>query len=305
MKLRRLSRRWIFLSLRTIGRTLARGGHERLSYWGDRLGRWHYALRPMLTHRLAKDLRVLGSLMNAQSLLRNTNGILRSAFQTNDRAVLELMALYGCVDDPKPLVPPAHIHQIQRIKDVIASGRGAIVLGLHMGNGLSMAVQINDQITPIHVVYRESNKVTPNFFSNGLRGLGLSPINAVGLDGGFRQMMRALRANEAVMILMDQGSKNNGLPVEFLGKPMRMPLGPLELARRSGAPLVPVWLVGRENGWTFEVKDPIYLTASDKIEGQLEYVVSLMEKHILAHPDLWSWHQRRWAKSAFSHTPGA
>jgi hypothetical protein len=117
MKLRRLSRRWIFLSLRTIGRTVARGGHERLSYWGDRLGRWHYALRPMFTQRLAKDLRVLGSLMNAESLMGNTNGILRSAFQTNDRAVLELMALYGCVDDPKPLVPPAHIHQIQRIKE--------------------------------------------------------------------------------------------------------------------------------------------------------------------------------------------
>lgn len=199
-----------------------------------------------------------------------------------------------------PSVKFLHIEHLSLAK---SQHHGVIILGLHMGNGLAMASALTQHLGPIHVVYRESNKVTPGFYREGIEHLGLRAINAGTQEGGFREMLRALKRQESVMILMDQGQKQGGVTVSFLGKQMGMPKGPAELAKRSGAPIVPVFLSAVDaQGWTFKCQPPVTPEAQWEAHNIVQILTERMEGHILKKPQLWSWHQRRWVKYPFEPT---
>ncbi len=299
MTLKRLRRRAGFHALQWISQIAAMGGYPRIQRWGHRLGLVHLKLSPGLRRKLKSQLTVLSEDTATPMLKDNIDDIIRSAVTLSDRAILEVMSLYNTERPATDCLPPITVDDQSHLETALADGQGAILLGMHMGNGLALAHQLNLSIAPIHVVYRESNKVTSGFFKKGIERLGLKAINAGSLDGGFRQMLKALKRNEIVMILMDQGTKRSGVDTRFLAKRVPMPMGPAELSRRSGAPIVPVWLEGAESGWFFRAKAPIACDPSAKIEDQVRNLTALMEAHILHFPELWSWHQRRWFKEPF------
>lgn len=299
MKLRRLQRRLAFYGLRSLAHLAARGGPSRLKDWGTRLGNADYWLRLRLRRNLSAQLQTLATTHPSQVMSSDPEKILKSAYQVNDRALLEVIAMYASKRPSQSLVPDITVQRSKVLDACLENNSGLVMLGMHMGNGVALASHLNRSHGPIHVVYRESNKVPSGFFKRGIERLGLKAINASGTGAGFRDMLKALKRGHIVFILMDQGSKRSGISVEFLGKQMQMPQGPVELARRTGAPIVPVLLTGVDTGWAFEVCDPIYLPAKEPIENQVSQISRLMAEHILSHPQWWSWHQRRWRKLPF------
>ncbi|HEY7906605.1 MAG TPA: lysophospholipid acyltransferase family protein [Wenzhouxiangella sp.] len=299
MKLRRLQRRLAFYGLRSLAHLAAQGGPSRLKDWGMRLGSADYWLRPRLRQNLSSQLQTLATSHASRALSSDPQGILKSAYQVNDRALLEIIAMYASKRPPKHLLPDITVQRSGVLDACLEENSGVVMLGMHMGNGVALASHLNRSHGPIHVVYRESNKVPPGFFKHGIERLGLTAINASGPGAGFRDMLKALKSGHIVFILMDQGSKRSGIAVEFLGKQMQMPQGPVELARRTGAPIVPVLLTGVNTAWAFEICDPIHLPAKEPIENQVSQISRLMAEHVLSHPQWWSWHQRRWRKLPF------
>lgn len=299
MSLKRLGRRLTFHGLRWLSLVAARGGPSQLRDWGTRLGQMDYWLRPRLRQRLAGQLQLLAREYPNQAISSDPDGILKSAFQFNDRALLEVIALYASKRTPQYLLPDIHVQHQDKLDACLAKQSGLVMLGMHMGNGVALATRLNASHGPIHVVYRESNKVPTGFFKHGIERLGLNAINASGPGAGFREMLKALKRGHIVFILMDQGSKRSGVRVDFLKKQMHMPQGPVELARRTGAPIVPVLLTDVDEAWSFEVSDPMYFSAQEPIAEQVSQISEFMAEHILTHPQWWSWHQRRWRKLPF------
>ncbi len=300
MKLQRVTRRLGFHCLRILALWAATGGAERLKTWGMQLGHLHYTLRYRLRKRLHHQLNTLARKNPSTALETDHDAILKTAFAVSDRALLEVIALYASDQPIEDICPKVVVNNLSQLELYQNQKKGIILLGMHMGNGVAMAAQLNRSHGPIHVVYRESNKVPSGFLRQGLERLGLNAVNASGAGAGFREMLKALKTGQMVYILMDQGSKDGGICVNFLGKPISMPKGPAELARRSGAPIVPVFLTGTEPAWAFELGAPIYLDKNGAIEDQVAEIAQHMAQHILAHPQWWSWHQRRWRKLPFT-----
>ncbi len=276
------------------------GGYPRIVRWGQGLGRLDRIIRPGLRWRTAHEIKTLGKYLNRDELSTQSKFITEQAYRLNSRAIFEVTALYCASASLDNITPRIWLKQIEHLMEAHARGQGVIILGMHMGNGLAMARHLNEQHGPIHVVYRESNKITPGFYRRGIERLGLSAINASLPDGGFRDMLRALKRQESLLILMDQGQKRGGVMVTFLGKRMGMPQGPAELARRSGAAIVPIFLSGaNEGGWTFECQAPLLPENYEDSTGLVHALTQRMEQHILKTPQLWSWHQRRWVKYPF------
>lgn len=276
------------------------GGYPRIVRWGQGLGRVDRIIRPGLRFRTEKEIKTLGKHLDRDELRVQSGWITEQAYRLNSRAIFEVTALYCANASLDNITPSISFNHIDHLVQAHARGDGVIILGMHMGNGLAMARHLNEQHGPIHVVYRESNKITPGFYRRGIENLGLAAINAGLPDGGFRDMLRALKRTESLLILMDQGQKRGGVLVSFLGKHMGMPQGPAELARRSRAAIVPIFLNGAsEDGWSFECQVPLL---PENYEDSTELVHALtqrMEQHILKTPQLWSWHQRRWVKYPF------
>jgi phosphatidylinositol dimannoside acyltransferase len=178
------------------------------------------------------------------------------------------------------------------------AGRGAILLATHSGNSLLLAAQLADAGWPVTVVYRHARMMSVEFFAEGLPRYGIQGILANEGFKAYARMVDALRHNRILFAMMDQGVKQaeTGVPLRFLGKDMPMPGGVMQLARQTRAPILPVVSLAADPVWHFAIEPRIVFQPGGTVEEDTAVVLQHVEQQILAHPDLWSWHQRRWRK---------
>ena len=74
-------------------------------------------------------------------------------------------------------------------------------------------------------------------------------------------MIAALRRNDIVCLLCDRDIQRNGVEVEFFGETTTLPAGPVTVAMRTGAPILPtaVYFTDRTNGHLGVVRPPLPL----------------------------------------------
>lgn len=298
MNTRQRLRRTGFHLLRLGARLAALGGMDGLRRCGESFGRWHFLLGGAKRRGLEGQLeQLLGKEHGASDRVRD---VLREAYRVNDRAILEITAAYSGAVSPAAFAGSVTVEGLERLDQARVDGRGVVLLGMHSGNGVALAVHLGQLGYPVHVVYRESNKIIPNFFRDGIQRQGLKAIPAVPPATGVRRMLAALKAGEILFILMDQGAKRGGVPVDFLGKRLQLPPGPVELARRTDSAIVPVRLTGVDRQWLFRLEAPLAMDGARELEHEVKIIADLMQQAILANPQWWSWHQRRWRRHPFS-----
>ena len=110
-------------------------------------------------------------------------------------------------------------------------------------------------------------------------------------DGDFGVAVRAanaLRANAVVTTEIDHTHSERNLESPFLDRPARFPVGPLVLARSTGAPMLPFWLhrTKRRSPQVAWIGEPI--DVGDDLDLALRACLSPLEKQIRAHPESWS-----------------
>nr|WP_240956015.1 lysophospholipid acyltransferase family protein [Wenzhouxiangella sp. XN79A] len=203
------------------------------------------------------------------------------------------------------MVDTVDLRNTEVLDRLAEQGRGAILLGMHMGNGILLAGRLAAQGRPAHIVFREPRRLAPGVLHACIAATGAEPIplDRDNPTRSFRQMLRALNGGGLIYVLMDQASKQEGRPRRFLGKCQRTPTGVLKLAERTGAPIVPIDAVERWPRWVFEVGEP--LDTGPDLDAMLDAVIDHMERRVRARPALWSWHQRRWKRYHFDDGPSA
>jgi KDO2-lipid IV(A) lauroyltransferase len=110
-----------------------------------------------------------------------------------------------------------------------------------------------------------------------------------------RAILKALAANQAVGVLIDQNaSLDSGVFADFFGVPACAATGPAKIAWRSGAAVIPgfaLWMEG-ERRYVLRFYPPVAMTGdaerdTQSLQRQLETVVR-------EYPDQWLWIHRRW-----------
>ncbi|MDT8448597.1 MAG: lysophospholipid acyltransferase family protein [Wenzhouxiangellaceae bacterium] len=290
---------------RYAGRTLAiraadhaaRGGVERIRRWGRLVGEAHYWLGWPVYRRLRRDIATALAVPRARA-----GAILRRAFRENDRAVFEIIALSRPNCDPDALVDSVRIDDAQRLEDRPGRGNGAILLGMHMGNGILMAARLAREGWPVHIVFRDPRRLPPGLLGRSIERAGCVPVplDRDNPTRSFRRMLAILRDGGVIFALMDQANKREGTEKRFLGKRMRMPAGLPGLAVRTGVPIIPIHVLDVDQGWRFGVQAPLVAESAD---AMLDTICASMEQAIRARPELWAWHHRRWKRYPFEPEP--
>jgi KDO2-lipid IV(A) lauroyltransferase len=110
----------------------------------------------------------------------------------------------------------------------------------------------------------------------------------------------ALRGGEAGAMGIAR-LERGGVVVTFFGRPARASAALARLARATGAPVVPVFLVRRGGGFALEVGEPVPLRWSDDYRADLrratQVMTELVERAIREQPEQWLWLHRRWKGS--------
>jgi lauroyl/myristoyl acyltransferase len=297
-RLRRLRRRILFLFARTLMRAF---GFSAARYVGRAVGAFQYLSQRRTRQRCLQDLAMLQNRSPDDPLVVRQ---LREAYRVYVTAVLEVLAMCDRKVDAKTLQRRCRIDGLPLLEAAMRSG-GVILLVTHSGNSLLLAARLATEGWPMTVVYRQARMMSADFFRKGLAKYGIEGIPANDGLKAYAKMRNALRHRRIVFVMIDQGVKHpkDGVLMRFLGKDMPMPAGPAHLARRSGAPILPLVTLGADPAWHFTIEPAVPLTPGNPLEVDIETLVRLTERQLLERPQLWSWPYRRWRKFPLASTP--
>lgn len=177
------------------------------------------------------------------------------------------------------------------------NGRGAICVSGHFGNWEMMGVGIHALGYPISAIVRAQKNVRVEELLNSNRkaaGLGVIPLGMA-----VRGVLKALRKNEFVAILADQDAHDEGVFVDFLGRPSSTAPGPAVFALKSGAAIIFGATVRQANGKLTAYIERIQVPGSTELNDKNIQLVTQayahkLEEYIRRYPDHWFWMHKRW-----------
>jgi len=163
----------------------------------------------------------------------------------------------------------------------------------HLGNWELSAFAHALLSSPMHIVVRPLDN--PKIDRLVERRRTLSGNRAIEKVNFLRAMLKALEANEAVGILIDQNSSlDQGVFVDFFGVPACAGTGFAKIAARTGAVVIPgfaLWL-DEEKRYVLRFYPPVPITGN--VEEDTARLHKLLEEVIRQYPDQWLWIHRRW-----------
>ncbi len=181
----------------------------------------------------------------------------------------------------------------------LSPGRGILILSAHFGNFelLAAAHAMNGhQVSLVHHTQRFLPGEALMTFVRERAGVGIIRKYAAA-----RPVLRALHQGQMVGIPFDQNAKRSqALFVPFFGELAATTSGLARLARRSGAAVVPVFIIRDSNHRTHRIliQDEIPLQRSSDAEADMlentRRFVAAIEQIVREYPEQFLWTHRRY-----------
>lgn len=195
---------------------------------------------------------------------------------------------------------------IRFIKEALSKKKGALILTGHLGNWELMLYAVFLEGIKSHAVYRPLDFKPMDRFVISMRSR--SGSNLIPAKDALRKIMAALRKNEIVGLLIDQNSDpRNGVVIDFFERPAFASKGLAIIARQTGAPVIPAFLVREDGRFKFLCgpEIPFVRTGDPRkdIEINTQRYNLAIEKAVRQYPEQWFWVHRRWKTKNSSPWP--
>jgi len=174
-----------------------------------------------------------------------------------------------------------------------AVGRGVLIATAHLGNWELSAFSHALMTEPMNIMVRPlDNPLIDSFVENRRT---LSGNRLIYKKDAARAVIKALKNNEAVGILIDQNtSPSEGVFINFFGKPACAGSAFAKLAHHTGAPVIPGFAVWDQAAHRYVLRfyPQIEMTGDEAVDTR--HIHSTLEQIIRQYPDQWMWIHRRW-----------
>jgi KDO2-lipid IV(A) lauroyltransferase len=172
-------------------------------------------------------------------------------------------------------------------------GRGVLVATAHFGNWELSAFAHALMTEPMNVMIRPLDN--PRIDQLVERRRTLSGNRLIAKTDGARGVLRALRDNEAVGILIDQNtSAQEGVFVDFFGTQACANVGFAKIAARTGAAVIPGFAVWSEAERRYVLSFYPAVEIVGDAAADTQRIHSALELVIRENPGQWLWIHRRW-----------
>lgn len=180
---------------------------------------------------------------------------------------------------------------LENLDLAMANGKGVIVVAPHMGSWELAAASWAASFGQIGVMVEQ---IEPRrLFNHVFRVRSKMGIKVIPLSQtGARDIIRMLKDGRMVVLAMDRDILNTGQLFSFFGQQARFPTGPVEIALKTGAPILPAFCVRDSNdGYLAVGGKPLFLTKSEDHAGDvrsaMEDILRTFEGYIKMYPDQW------------------
>lgn len=228
---------------------------------------------------------------------REIEDIAKNCFIYMAKSAVELMFFF---DKPGVLKDFVEIQGQQNLDKALESGNGVILVSAHFGNFpllLGRLAVAGYKAAGIMRPMRDA-KVEKIFFEKREK-FGVKTIYSQPRNECVNNTIAALRNNELVFIPIDQNFGTGGVFVNFFGEKAATATGPVVLAQRTKAALIPCFIIRLPNDQhriifepelkLIDGKDP-----QDTIAINIQRLTDIIESYIRKYPAEWGWIHRRW-----------
>src|SRR4030042_3381745 len=179
----------------------------------------------------------------------------------------------------------------EHLDATLKKGKGIIIAGLHLGNFPLLAAKLALEGYPISVIIKKPrNRYIAQLYTSMTDTVGVGFIDGRERKLAAQQSLRQLRGGGIGYIIIDQNPPYPDITVDFFGYPVPSFKGPVVLAMRTGAAILPAFIV-YENGWRHKlmIEKPFQLETTDDQERDIAHNLSrlmkLAEGYIERYPE--------------------
>lgn len=240
---------------------------------------------------------------------------LRSAYgSTMTRAQMQKIVLKCFISIMKSAVevvsiagkPPAFIKSRNVLVDkrhldrACAKGKGVILVSAHFGNFPMMVVRLACEGYTAGAIMRPfKDERFERFLAAERDRFNIHTIKSLPRKECVVTTIRSLRNNEIIFLPLDQNFGSGGVFVDFFGRKAATATGPVVLAQRTGAAIVPCFIIRQEDDRhtiVFLPEMPLAQggTEEESIRINVQRLTSVIEAYVRQYPAEWSWIHRRW-----------
>jgi len=213
------------------------------------------------------------------------------------KSLVEFMRLPGLNLDQ--LEKKIKIKNIHYLDEALNKGRGVILLSAHFGNWEMGAALLGLKGYPIYAMYQEQSSKSIDRWLNEVRlSKGVRPVWRWQT---LRRIITLLKTGCIIAIMGDQHGEFENVFAEFFGHRVSVPAGPVAFALKTGAQIIPAFMIRNADDTHTEVfEPPLELTRTgnrkrDLEENSLKFL-RIFEKYISWYPEQWFWVYNRWDK---------
>lgn len=228
---------------------------------------------------------------------REIEQVAKDCFIFMAKAAVELMFL---MDRPQVLKKRVHIVGEENLKAALSGGKGVILVSAHFGNFPLMMARLSLGGCKIAGIMRPMRDIrVEKFFLEKRNRMGVKTIYSQPRKVCVENSIRCLRNNELLFIPIDQNFGEGGVFVDFFGRKAATATGPIVLAKRTKAMILPCFII-RQRDDTHQIifEPPLKLEEGKDEESavliNIQRLTNIIESYIRKYPAEWSWVHRRW-----------
>lgn len=197
------------------------------------------------------------------------------------------------------------VEGLEYLEEATRSGRGGVVVSAHFGNP-EMAVQgIAGAGFTVLGLTEPLQPQELSDFTHWLRAQHGHEYRTTSY-GAIKEAIRRIKRGGLVATLLDRDVGGTGVPMQLCGAEVKIPLGGIGLALRTGAFVIPAW-AWRLPGYRFRVcigppLEPARTGNLDEdVRATTQRWLGLFEEHLRSDPGQWAVLEERWP--ATEHRP--
>ncbi len=227
-----------------------------------------------------------------------SHSLAQESFANLGRSLAEIFKVYFGLG--RSIIDNIEIQGIENFEKAAGKKRGVILITGHCGNWELMAITLAVRVAPVSVVVRGQNNP---LFDKFIKSVRLSHGNQVIYkQGALKKILTELKKSGNVGILIDQAVvKDEGYITDFLGRKAWSTKMPALIARKTGTPIVPIFIHREGSRHTITFHSEMTLSGEPDRESALtedtQKLTTIIENHIRQHPSEWLWMHKRWKRA--------
>jgi KDO2-lipid IV(A) lauroyltransferase len=190
--------------------------------------------------------------------------------------------------------------EFRELDAVLSTNRGVVIVCMHFGNwdlGAGATAARGYPLTVVAETFADERLDRMVLGAREKLGMKVVKMERVGPS-----LLRVLKQNELLALLIDRSVPGDGVRVQFFGREVEVPAGPARLALRTGAKALPTAFPRRNPGAAdvrtlcdFGVETVSTGAVEADVQTLTQAIVSAHERFIRDYPDQWYMFRPMWA----------